>query len=53
MFGYNAMTSGLDRGVTVTVVLNGHRDTSSNPGRGWLSEHRYEANYSLTPGKGK
>ena len=30
------MTDGGARGVMVIVVGNGHGDTSSNPGRGWL-----------------
>ena len=32
----NAPLKGGARGVMVTVVGNGHDDTSSNPGRDWL-----------------
>ena len=32
----NMKRVGVARGVMVTVVGNGHGDTSSNPGRDWL-----------------
>ena len=34
---YNVTVQGGARGVMVIVVGNGHRDTSSNPGRDWLN----------------
>ena len=36
IFAYKKRFQGGARGVMVTVVGNGHSDTSSNPGRDWL-----------------